>query len=92
MIVLKHKNAIKSVILNNIDFPLIAPSANISGKTSGIDAKEIAIDFTNTVDAIIDGGRAKLSTSSTIVKIVDEQVIIIREGTITKEQIEKVCK
>lgn len=74
-------------ILNRVDFPLIAPSANISGKDSGIEASVIADDFKDTVDAIIDGGRAELSTSSTIVKVVNDEIIILREGTISKKEI-----
>lgn len=76
-----------NAILDKVDFPLIAPSANISGKESGIEASVIAEDFKDTVDVIIDGGRAELSKSSTIVKIVNGEIVILREGTISKEQI-----
>lgn len=74
-------------ILNRVDFPLIAPSANISGKDSGIEASVIADDFKDTVDAIIDGGKAELSTASTIVKVVNDEIVILREGTISKKEI-----
>lgn len=72
-------------ILKRIDFPLIAPSANISGKPSGIDAEDIVKDFDGKVDAIIDGGRAKLASSSTIVKVENEKINILRQGTLTIE-------
>ncbi|MBQ3408891.1 MAG: threonylcarbamoyl-AMP synthase [Clostridia bacterium] len=81
-------NKIIMTILENINFPLIAPSANISGKNSGIRVNDIAKDFENSVDIIIDGGDAKLGVSSTIVKVVDNKIHILREGTITKEEIE----
>lgn len=79
-----------NAILDKIDYPLIAPSANISGKESGIEVEQIKDDFKDSVDAIIDGGKSKLSVSSTIVKVVDGEVVILREGNISKEEILKI--
>ena len=81
-------NKIVSEMLKQIDFPIIAPSANISGCASGIDAKEIAKDFDGLVDAIIDGGVAKIGQSSTIVKVVNNNIEVLRKGTITKQELE----
>lgn len=83
---------IVNTILNNIDFPIIAPSANISGEPSGIQATDIVKDFEKTVDAIIDGGKADFSKASTIIKVVKNEIQILREGTITKADIEKLIK
>lgn len=69
-------------ILKKVDYPLIAPSANISGKPSGIDAEEIMKDFAGKVDAIIDGGKAKLGTASTIVKVENEEIKVLRQGSL----------
>lgn len=80
-----HK--IVNAILNKIDFPIIAPSANISGEPSGIEVSNIIKDFDGKVDAIIDGGRACLGLSSTIVKVVDNEINILRYGKITKEEL-----
>ncbi|MBP3502778.1 MAG: threonylcarbamoyl-AMP synthase [Clostridia bacterium] len=80
-------NKIINTILNNIDFPIIAPSANISGRTSGIEVSDIMVDFENKVDAIIDGGKANLGLSSTIIQVIDGKINILRQGRITKEEI-----
>lgn len=69
-------------ILKRVDYPLIAPSANISGKPSGIDAIDIMKDFENKVDAIIDGGKAKIGMASTIVKVENEKVLVLRQGSL----------
>lgn len=69
-------------ILNEIDFPLIASSANISGRPSGVDTGQLKEDFLDKVDIIIDGGNPELSISSTIVKVVDEKIEIIRQGSL----------
>lgn len=74
-------------ILKRIDYPLIAPSANISGKPSGVDAQEIKKDFENKVDAIIDGGKAKLGTASTIVKVENGEIKILRQGSLVIEEL-----
>lgn len=73
-------------ILKRIDFPLIAPSANISGNPSGVEVSEIIKDFDGKVDAIIDGGRAKLALASTIVKVENEEIKILRQGSLTIEK------
>lgn len=85
-------NKIVNAILSNIDFPLIAPSANISGKPSGIKPQDIIKDFENSVDIIIDGGDAKDGLSSTIVKVDGNDVQILRQGKITLEEIKSKIK
>ena len=51
------------------------------------EAISFADDFKDSVDAIIDGGDAKLGLSSTIVKVENEEIEILREGKVTKEEI-----
>ncbi len=70
--------------------PIATPSANISGKPSGTNIKDIMKDFDGKVDCIIDNGESKLGVPSTIVRVVDGVPHILREGTIKKEQIERV--
>lgn len=75
-------NEIAQAILKKLDYPIIAPSANISGAQSGVDATEIKDDFNNIVDIIIDGGRIENAEASTIVKVENEKVVVLREGKI----------
>lgn len=72
--------------------PIATPSANISGKSSGTNLDEIMEDFEGKVDYFIDGGDSKLGIASTIVKVVDGIPYILRQGTITKEQIEEIAE
>lgn len=69
--------------------PIATPSANISGKPSGTNIKDIFNDFNKKVDYFIDGGESNLGIASTIVKVIDEVPHILRQGSITKEQIEE---
>ena len=68
--------------------PIAAPSANISGKASGIDLQEIVKEFGDKVDYYIDGGKSKIGIGSTIVKVENNTIKILREGSISKKEIE----
>lgn len=80
--------ALKLSIYSNI--PIAAPSANISNKPSGTNIKSIYNDFHNNVDIYIDDGESKLGVASTIVKVENNEIKILREGTITLNDIKKV--
>lgn len=69
--------------------PIATPSANISGQPSGINLTEIKEHFKENVDFYIDGGNSELGISSTIVQVIDGKIKILRQGSITLEQIEK---
>lgn len=77
-------------LIEYAEVPIAAPSANISGKPSGTDINDIMKDFEGKVDCIIDNGISELGVASTIVKVVDNIPYVLREGIITKEQIEEV--
>ena len=70
--------------------PIAAPSANISGKASGIDLQEIVKEFGDKVDYYIDGGKSKIGIGSTIVKVENNSIKILREGSISKKEIENI--
>ena len=69
--------------------PIAAPSANITGEPSGTNLQEIKKHFDGKVDYFIDGGDSELGVSSTIVQAIDGKIKILRQGSITLEQIEK---
>lgn len=72
--------------------PIAAPSANISGEPSGTNLQEIMRNFEGKVDYCIDGGNSELGLASTIVQVINEKPIILRQGSITLEQINKILK
>lgn len=86
------ENDIALNLIKYVGNPIATPSANISGKPSGVDIQDIKKDFKESVDYYIDGGKSKIGIASTIVKIKDGIPYILREGAITKEQIEEVLK
>ena len=85
----KHKVARN--LLGILNFPLAAPSANISTKLSPTSAKDVVDEFGNKVKLILNGGKCKVGLESTIIDLTKEP-IILRPGIITAEKIQKVLK
>ena len=83
-------NNIAKTLIELSNVPLAAPSANISGKTSGTSFDNVYEDFKNKVDFFIDGGNCSIGIESTIVKVIDEVPHILRPGSITAEQIQAI--
>ena len=83
-------NKIANLIIDKCNTPIVAPSANISGKPSGTNIEDIYLELNDKVDIIVDGGHTDVGIESTVVKIVDKKVIILRPGKVTKEDIESI--
>ena len=73
-------------ILDQLDRPLAAPSANISGKISSTSADQVLKNLNKKIDAIIDGGSSSVGVESTIVTF-QPQPTILRAGAITPKAI-----
>ena len=81
------------IALKLIDYagvPIATPSANISGKPSGTNLKDIMKDFDGKVDCFIDDGPSKIGLASTIVKVIDNVPHILRQGSISIDEINSV--
>ncbi|HYF03097.1 MAG TPA: L-threonylcarbamoyladenylate synthase [Patescibacteria group bacterium] len=72
--------------------PLVAPSANISGRPSPTIAQHVLEDMAGKIPAILDGGACRVGIESTVISILGKTPIILRPGTITNEEIEDVLK
>ena len=68
---------------------IIGTSANITGEESILDASEFKTRLPK-VDVLMDGGRISSSGESTIIDFVDDELKIIREGSISKDEIRNV--
>lgn len=80
-------NKIAINIIEKSGVPIAAPSANISGKPSGTLVTDIVDELKDSVDYIIDGGISDIGLESTVVKLENDVVNILRPGAITKEDI-----
>ncbi len=78
-------------LLEQIDFPVTATSANPSGKDDCYTVEEIAHHFGGRVDLYIDAGILDNMTS-TVVDLTGEDPVILREGAITESAIKRALK
>ena len=83
-------NIIAKAIIQFSGVPIVAPSANISGKPSGTNIQDIRKELEGKVSAIVDGGETAIGIESTVVKVVGNIPIILRPGKVTPEEIEEV--
>jgi L-threonylcarbamoyladenylate synthase len=60
--------------------PLAAPSANTSGRISPTSAQHVAADLGGRIALILDGGAAGVGVESTIIKVEDGAVRLLRPG------------
>ena len=81
------KNEIALKLIEYAGIPIATPSANISGKPSGTNMKNIIKDFNGKVDYLIDSGTSQIGLASTIVQVIDNVPHILRQGSISEKQI-----
>jgi len=82
-----HKIAL--ALLDELDFPLAAPSANPFGYISPTSAMHVKSMLNNKIPYILDGGNCQVGIESTIVGFKNNQPIIYRQGLITQDEIKK---
>ncbi len=82
-------NKIANKLIEYAGVPIAAPSANVSGRPSGTKIDDILKEFDGKVSTIIDDGMVDIGLESTVVRVIDNKVRILRPGKITKEDIEK---
>ena len=86
----KNKTALR--IINAAKVPMATTSTNISGMEADIDFEKAYKDFNDKVDYIIDGGVAQIGVASTVIQVVDDEIKVLREGIISKEEIEEAIR
>jgi len=77
-------------LLQQLNFPLAAPSANPFTTISSTTAQHVKEYFDKDLDIILDGGECTKGIESTIVGFTGDDVIIYRLGTITETDLEKI--
>ena len=68
---------------------IIGTSANISGEKSILNAYELKIKLPE-VDVLVDGGKITSQGESTIIDFIDGKLKMIREGSVSKKEIEDI--
>lgn len=80
-------NKIALELIKTSNKPIAAPSANISSRPSGTCVEDIYEELESSVAYFIDGGNTEVGIESTVVRVIDGVVNILRPGKISKEDI-----
>ena len=79
-------------LIEACDFPLAAPSANLSGLPSPTRAGYVYNDMKGKIPLIIDGGQCSYGLESTVIAFTENGVKILRPGGVTPEMLEQLCR
>jgi L-threonylcarbamoyladenylate synthase len=82
------KHALFKSLLKKLDFPLAAPSANITTKVSAVKARDVKEEFGNKIKYILDGGPCAIGIESTIINLIGKPTIL-RLGGLDISKIQK---
>mgnify|MGYP001259482445 CR=1 FL=1 len=76
--------------LSKCNSPVVAPSANLSGKPSPTTWEAVFEDLNGRIDCILKGDATEIGLESTVVDCTGEIPLILRSGAVTLEQLRKV--
>ena len=78
-------------LLKVLDYPLAAPSANISTRLSSVKASDVIEEFGLKIKYVLDGGRCQIGVESTIINLLSKPTIL-RFGWLDISKIENILK
>ncbi|MBE7210188.1 MAG: threonylcarbamoyl-AMP synthase [Gluconacetobacter diazotrophicus] len=78
-------------LIENAGRPVVAPSANRSGRVSPSEAAHVLAELDGRIDAVLDTGACSVGVESTVVAVRGESLHLLRPGGITVEDLEAVA-
>ena len=85
------KHRIVRKVIRSLNYPIAAPSANISTKLSSVKASDVKEEFGNKIKFVLDGGTCKVGIESTIINLTGRPEIL-RLGGLENSKIKKILK
>lgn len=83
------KHPLALTLLESLDFPLAAPSANPFGYISPTKPEHVEAQLGEKISYILDGGDCEVGLESTIVGLKEDEIVIYRLGGLEISEIEK---
>jgi L-threonylcarbamoyladenylate synthase len=83
------KHPLSLALLESLDFPLAAPSANPFGYISPTKPEHVEAQLGGKISYILDGGACEVGLESTIVGLEEGEIVIYRLGGLEISEIEK---
>lgn len=87
-IALRQPQGFMQQLIAALGHPLAAPSANLSGQITGTEAHAVYAQLGTRIPLIIDAGRTLIGVESTILRVIGDDIILLRDGGIAIERIE----
>ncbi|HVU08957.1 MAG TPA: L-threonylcarbamoyladenylate synthase [Verrucomicrobiae bacterium] len=78
-------------VIRECDFPLAAPSANLSNHVSPTNANHVSRQLGKKIKLIVDGGQSQVGIESTVLDLTQSPPQILRPGMIHAESLAAVC-
>ncbi|WP_377381272.1 L-threonylcarbamoyladenylate synthase [Ponticaulis profundi] len=75
-------------LISDFGKPIVAPSANKSGKVSPTQPEHVREEFGDELPIILDGGPSVLGLESTVLFVEDDKVTLLRPGSLARRDIE----
>ncbi len=79
------RHSVAHTLLQQLDFPLVAPSANPFGYISPTTPQHVLDQLGDCIAGVIDGGPCEIGLESTILGIEASHAVIYREGGVSRE-------
>ncbi len=90
-VALRMPRGFAAELVQRLGRPIAAPSANRSGRVSPTTAAAVASELGDRVPLVVDGGATPVGLESTIVRVANGRVHLLRPGGIPAEEIEAVA-
>jgi len=84
------KHPVASALVNAFDGPITGTSANLSGQAGCASVVDLDSELVQCVDMVLDAGPLKGGTGSTVVDATLDPPLVLREGAVSKQQLESV--
>ncbi len=78
---------VANALIRMAGVPIAAPSANLSGHPSPTAKEHVIADLEGRVDMILAGKPAEIGLESTVLKVDDDHVTVLRPGAVTYEDL-----
>lgn len=85
-------HAVPLEIVAACEHPIALTSANLSGQIAPSKTREIDPALASQVDLILDSGSTRSQTPSTVVKILPNELELLREGAVSFPEVEKIWR
>jgi L-threonylcarbamoyladenylate synthase len=85
------KHPLFKKLLKSLNYPLAAPSANMSTRLSSVKASDVIEEFGSRIKYVLDGGKCQIGLESTIINLLGKPTIL-RFGGLDISKIENILK